>query len=182
MTLAWPITLSELHDGDLTLLPWNRVNEIPEVMDDLIVASNDQRMQRYTHVPEGYTASMAESFLGEDEAVRWALVEDGRYCGNIGLRLDHLDFAHVSVGYATAPWARGKGLMTRALRLVRDYAFAHGVFRFQVKAEVNNVASRHVAESAGFIFEGVQRGGEILRGKANDLAVYALLATDKVSD
>lgn len=174
--------MKNLLDGDLTLLPWKNVRDIEGVKMDLFTCCRDERMLRFTTIPEGYTEEMAESFLSQNDAVRWALVHQGRYCGNIELRLDHLDYAHVNVGYSTAPWARGKGLMSRALRLVRDYAFEQGVFRFELKADVNNSASRHVADVNGFRFEGVQRGGEILRGSVIDLAVYALLSTDQVSE
>lgn len=182
MSFVWPMDTPEMHAGDLILLPWKRVKEIPNVVDDLVESCTDERMTTFTTVPLGYTTEMAESFLDSEDAVRWALVHDSRYCGNIELRLDNLDSAHVNVGYATAPWARGKGLMTTALRLVRDHAFAEGVFRFVVKAGVDNPASRHVAESAGFLFEGIERGGETLRGVRRDLAVYALLSTDLVEE
>lgn len=181
MNFSWPIETPELRAGELTLVPWKNAHTIPNVVEDLVESCVDERMTTFTMVPLNYTKDMAESFLGDHDVVRWALVHDGRYCGNIELRLDNQEFAHINVGYATAPWARGKGLMTTALRLVRDHAFSQGAFRFEVKANVDNAASRHVAEASGFRFEGIQRGGEILRGKVNDLAVYALLSTDDVA-
>lgn len=68
--------------------------------------------------------------------------------------------------------------MTRAVRLVSEHAFAHGFHRLVIRAAVDNAASRQVAEQAGYTFEGVNRGGELLHGEFIDLAQYARLAGD----
>lgn len=181
MTFEWPIAVPELSDGDLTLVPSSEAIKIPNMLKDLTETCRDPRMLEFTNVPLDYTEEMAAAFVDDPAAVRWALLHNDRYSGNIELRLDNLAFAHVNVGYSTSPWARGKGLQSRALRLVRDHAFSEGVFRFTVKAAVHNSASRHVAESNGFQFEGIQRGGEIVHGKVMDLAVYAALSTDDLN-
>jgi RimJ/RimL family protein N-acetyltransferase len=46
---------------------------------------------------------------------------------------------------------------TRALVLVTGLAFEQGAGRVQLRADVENVASRRVAEKAGFTAEGVLR-------------------------
>ncbi|OFS27112.1 hypothetical protein HMPREF3162_02765 [Brevibacterium sp. HMSC07C04] len=79
----------------------------------------------------------------------------------------------------TAPWARGQGFMTAAVRLVTDFAFARGAQRVEICVHPDNAASRRVAEKAGFRFEGMRRNGEILRGEVRDLAVYSTIP-DKV--
>lgn len=76
---------------------------------------------------------------------------EGRYCGNIALRVAE-EQAAGELGYCTAPWARGRGLTTRAVRLVTDHAFAHGLRELVLRAAVDNAASRRVAEAAGFTF------------------------------
>ena len=52
-----------LVDGDLTLLPWRHVMSLPGVRDDLVAASNDPEMVRWTTVPHPYTAAHADEFL-----------------------------------------------------------------------------------------------------------------------
>lgn len=175
---SWPIPLEELTDGVVTLRAFRA-----EDVDDIFASSTDSRMREFTQVPLEYSPEMAESYTQKSEDLtRWAITcteFDGRYCGSIELRLTDEDIPAVSVGYNTSPWARGQGVQSRALKLVSAYAFAQGVHRIEVEAATNNPASRHVAESAGYTFEGVQRHGECLRGQFNDLAVYSLLATDK---
>ncbi|MDO4916328.1 MAG: GNAT family protein [Rothia sp. (in: high G+C Gram-positive bacteria)] len=171
---SWPIPLEELTDGVVTLRCMQESDK-----NDIVESCRDPRTQQYTHVPSDYTPQMADEFIANtDNTVRWAIEFKGRYCGVIELRLVTDEVPAVSVGYWTSPWARGQGLQSRALKLVSAYAFAQGVHRIEVKAATNNPASRHVAESAGYTFEGVQRHGECLRGQFNDLAVYSLLATD----
>lgn len=174
----WPAPTAELTDGVVTLRPMRRDDAA-----DIFASSTDERMQQFTHVPREYTDEMAISYATEvgSTIIRWAITSaelDGRYCGSLELRLIDEEIPAVSVGYNTSPWARGRGVQTRALQLAMEYAFSQGVARVEVKAAVTNSASRHVAESAGCIFEGVQRAGERLFGELQDLAVYSKLASD----
>lgn len=175
--ISWPLPVTELSDGVVTLRAF-RAGDV----DDIFESSTDERMRRFTHVPWDYTRQMAEEFTKKPEDMtRWAIscAEFGeRYCGTIELRMLDEEIPAVSVGYNTSPWARGRGLQTRALRLASEYAFAEGVYRVEVKAAANNSASRHVAEAAGFTFEGIARAGEKLHGEFNDMAVYSRLASD----
>ena len=68
--------------------------------------------------------------------------------------------------------------MRRAVAMVSSHAFDQGVHRLEIRAGVDNAASRHVAEVCGYTFEGIIRDGELLHGKFHDLAQYSLLATD----
>jgi RimJ/RimL family protein N-acetyltransferase len=44
---------------------------------------------------------------------RFAIAYGGRFAGSVDLRFDGIGGAEV--GFGLAPWARGKGVMTRAL-------------------------------------------------------------------
>lgn len=179
MAFSWPIPCPTLRDGELGLVPWGEVASISNVRDDLIESCNDPRMVRWTQVPHPYTAEHAEAFLEVPaDELRWALVVDGRYSGNVALRLGSEQHRAAEFGYSVAQWARGRGLATRAVRLVSDHALAHGVHRLVIRASVENAASRHVAEQCGYTFEGVLRGAELLRGEFIDHVQYARLATD----
>lgn len=84
------------------------------------------------------------------------------------------------IGYWVAPWARGRGVATAAVRLLVDWAFDElGDGRVELMASPANTASCRVAEKAGLRFEGVLRGREATReGHRRDLAVFGLLASD----
>lgn len=178
MIFTWPFSPQPAADQELKLIPWKQADEIPGVVEDLTATSRDSLMLEFTQVPENYTEAMAESFLADKQAVRWAITVNNRYCGNIEFRLESEESRIASVGYSISPWARGKGLATRALKLATHQVFEQGVFRLELRAAVHNQPSRATAEKAGFTFEGVARAGEQLRGKVHDLAVYSRLATD----
>lgn len=159
----WPVPCVELADAAVTLLPWPCVRTIPGVREDVRVASTDPRAVEFTTIPSPYTEEMLDAYLGEPgpDCVRWALVASGRYAGSIELRRER---DSVSFGYNTAPWARGRGLMTRAVNAVATYAFACGVPRLVIRALPGNAASRHVAEANGFTYAG-ERGDNVVYEK-----------------
>lgn len=60
------------------------------------------------------------------------------------------------VGYGVRPAFRGRGLTSRALRLLREWAFTDGGLHcLELGAKVDNIASRKAAEGGGFISERV---------------------------
>ncbi|TDD16347.1 GNAT family N-acetyltransferase [Nonomuraea diastatica] len=62
------------------------------------------------------------------------------------------------IGYSLVPSHRGKGLMTRAVRLLVDWAFASTpLHRIVAGTEAGNTASQRVLERAEFSREGVHR-------------------------
>jgi RimJ/RimL family protein N-acetyltransferase len=61
-----------------------------------------------------------------------------------------------TVGYWLAPEARGRGVMTEALRAVVSWAREeHGIRRLVLTTHPDNVASQRVAERAGFVRVGL---------------------------
>jgi RimJ/RimL family protein N-acetyltransferase len=112
-------------------------------------------------------------------AVAFAIVSDGgQPVGSIELRVIDHEHAIGELGYWAAPEARGRGLTTRAVRLVSHWAIAElGAQRLQIRADVENVPSCRVAERAGFSFEGVLRSSGLNSrlGRRIDYAVYSLL-------
>ena len=80
----------------------------------------------------------------------------------------------------TAPAARGRGVITRALGLVARWAFDDlGIERLQLTTHVDNPASQRVAEKCGFQREGLLRKYGLQRGERVDLVMFARLPGDR---
>jgi RimJ/RimL family protein N-acetyltransferase len=85
------------------------------------------------------------------------------------------------VGYWVRRESRGQGVATRATRLAAGWALGTcGMKRLQLRADSRNVASQHVAESAGFRREGVLRSVRFnaRQGRRVDFVMYSLLADE----
>jgi [ribosomal protein S5]-alanine N-acetyltransferase len=83
------------------------------------------------------------------------------------------------VGYWLLPEARGRGLATRAVRLVSQWALRDlGLARLGLYAEPWNRASQRVAERAGFHLEGTLRAYAEIDGRRADFVSYSLLPGD----
>lgn len=81
------------------------------------------------------------------------------------------------VGYGIIDRFRGKGYATRALRILRDWAFNQaGYARLELGIKEGNLASVRVAENSNFIFESV-RSGRLKNADgsySNELHYYSL--------
>ena len=83
-----------------------------------------------------------------------------------------------SLGYWLDAGHTGRGIMTRTVRAFCEYGFhSLGLHRLQIRAALENHASRRIPERLGFTFEGVLREAQYIRGKYLDHALYALLRT-----
>lgn len=66
--------------------------------------------------------------------------------------------ARAEVGYGLRPGFRGRGIATRAVRLLARWGFeAGGLARLEAGIAVGNTASRRVVERVGFRLEGTRR-------------------------
>ena len=110
--------------------------------------------------------SYAEMLLAGAVLVWWALGYR-KAAGVFGLvmlarfRLSLVFKAHetaVGIGYWTAPETQGKGLATRAVRLLSRWALQHAeVIRIEALLDPCDVASRRVGENSGFQPDGQLR-------------------------
>ncbi len=81
----------------------------------------------------------------------------------------------VELGYAVAPWARGRGAATETLRQLTRWAFAEGLQRVTAIISVDNPASSRVAEKVGYTFEGVLRSLHVVDGRRGDMQSWSIL-------
>lgn len=90
-----------------------------------------------------------------------------------------------NIAYAVTREHRGRGYAPRAVRLLAEAGLTRfGFRRVELICDVDNAASRRVAEKAGFISEGVRRGSgwfqniPELAGSPRDEVVYSLTTAD----
>jgi RimJ/RimL family protein N-acetyltransferase len=122
---------------------------------------------------EGWSGGREPTFVIEDAASR-SLV------GSIAVHRRPDDPGRAAVGYWLSPEARGRGVATRAVRLVVRWAFEveQGLVRMELLTLVGNEASGRVALRAGFAREGVLRRYLPFRGDLVDAVMYARLRDD----
>jgi RimJ/RimL family protein N-acetyltransferase len=169
-----------LTDGVVTLRPWRA-----EDVDPLVALCDDPEIVRFTRVPTPYTRDDALMFMAQKvaieergEAVSLAVVDaDDRLLGSIDVRRG--TDGRASIGYLVGAGARGRGVASRATRLLARWALAEwGVARLEIHVRPDNPASQRVAERAGFTREGVLRSYLELRGRRYDSVVFSLLPDD----
>jgi RimJ/RimL family protein N-acetyltransferase len=168
--MRFPEDVPVLDDGVVRLRPHTAAD-----VDDAFAMCADAEFQRWTTVPVPYRRSNAEHFLLEKIPAGWrdggfwgwAIEHDGRFAGTIDLRDGSANGGEI--GFGLAPWARGRGLTTRAARLVAAYAFEGFGWDVLVwRAIVGNWASRRVAWKAGFSRFGTAPGSAVQRGVRHD--------------
>jgi RimJ/RimL family protein N-acetyltransferase len=82
------------------------------------------------------------------------------------------------IAYLAGPDGRGRGLMSRGVRLVCGWLFDQGVGRIEVRTHPDNAPSQRVAERCGFQREGLERMSIWLLGLRADAIVWSLLPSD----
>lgn len=171
-----------LFDGVVTLRPWGEDGDV-----EAITAScNDRAIAEFLEmIPSPYTEADAREYIlgtrqgwAEGTSSNFAVVLDGRAVGSIGIRWLDPEQGVAEVGYWVSPDARGRGVCTRAVRLVSRWALEEGrTERLQLRADEQNLASRKVAENAGFTEEGTLRSSRynLRLGRRIDFVMYSLL-------
>ena len=142
-----------LTDGPVVVRPM-READIPAV----VAACRDPEISRWTRVPSPYTREDAERFLAisatearAGQGVALTVADDAdRFAGTIGImELDGRGYGEI--GYWIAAEARGRGVASRAVVLLRDWAHATlGLTTIEILPHRDNVPSQRVAERAGF--------------------------------
>jgi RimJ/RimL family protein N-acetyltransferase len=171
-----------IRAGQIILRPFAE-DDIPWVY----AVSLDSAVQKYLEIPSPYRLEHAEHFVREMAIRAWdrreraefvvEQVGDGTRLGRVGLGLDRLGGAQI--GYWMDPAARGRGVATGAVRALCGWAFdVLGLGLIEWRAEVGNVASRRVAEKAGFRFEAVLRQRLVHRGQRVDAWIGSLLRAE----
>jgi RimJ/RimL family protein N-acetyltransferase len=154
----------------------------------IVAACQDPEIPRWTRVPDSYGNSDARDWLDAQRQLRDAGAElhlvvvdarDDELLGSIGLVAIDWKDRRGSIGYWIASEARGRGVATRAVRLLAAWAFDElGLGRVEIKSHPDNAASHRVAERVGFTREGMLRSHALIKGRRRDMVVFSLLPGD----
>jgi len=181
----FPEGVPTLTDGAVTLRPHRSTDA-----DGALEQARDPLSRRWTTVPLEYHRGDAQRFVSQVMPGGWledsewgfaveAADDDGipRYAGTVSLR--HEGSGRAEVAFGAHPWARGRGVMERALRLLLPWGFAERGLRTVVwQAHRGNWASRRLAWRLGFRLEGELRRWLPQRGELRDAWVGTLLPDD----
>lgn len=175
-----PSPVPDLTDGVVRLRALGEADVGAGARDEwsVVAQCRDPDSIRWTTVPLDYSPAMGEEFLvatrrrwREGTSFTFAIADAGAdgFLGSLDLRAD-LPGTY-RIGFGLGPWARGRGLMTRALRLALAWAFAPeelGARQLAWESFVGNWASRKAAWQVGFRGFATVRGLSEQRGAAMD--------------
>jgi RimJ/RimL family protein N-acetyltransferase/nitrite reductase/ring-hydroxylating ferredoxin subunit len=173
-----------LGDGTIVLRPF-RADDAA----DVTATCQDPEIQRWIPIiPIPYTDADARRFIlmtlqawHDGTGYEFAIVDAAtdRYLGSVGLHLGPNPRRH-AIGYFVAPEARGRGIATRAVRLLTQWAFGHlPIERLALWTLPGNVPSQSVAENAGFRYEGLVRNWESDRDDTPvDVVMFSMTPED----
>ncbi|HSE98579.1 MAG TPA: GNAT family protein [Blastocatellia bacterium] len=167
----------ELDLGSLIIREWRVGDE-----ESLVRHANNRKIWLNVRDAFPYPYTMADAVQwvrkagSDDPLTSFAIVIDGEAVGGIGVVLQQDVFRRsAEIGYWLSEGYWGRGIVTRALRAMTDYAFANfdlcriyaGVFEW-------NPASMRVLEKCGYQLEGRMKKAVIKDGTIMDDFIYAI--------
>jgi len=172
--------VTQLVDGDIRLAPLNA--EHGDAMDALARGDGVARFTRVPiPVPDGFGAAWVERYVRnrqEGTQAGFAILdtESGQFLGFVALVKLELEMQQAEAGYIVASEARGRGVATRALRLLTAWAFDEfPLERIELLMSAENRGSEVVAQRCGYTREGVLRSIYFKQGMRDDTIVYSML-------
>ncbi len=153
----------------------------------LAMRSNAEGM---LHVPRPIMQNLDEAHafiellqakLLSGEGVNWAIVQKAtnKFAGNICHFNFKTEASRSEVGYMLHPSYFRQGIMYEALRTVLDWGFdTLKINSVEAVIVEENIASRRLAEKAGFVLEGTKRQSCFHNNQYWNQCHYGLLATE----
>ncbi|RRR96058.1 GNAT family N-acetyltransferase [Glycomyces terrestris] len=128
------------------------------------------------------TRRLLEAYAAKAEADTgriWGIWLDGVLVGGVLFRTFDTRMETAEAGCWLEPAAVGRGLVTRAVTAIIDWAVEErGIHRVDWYAAVGNTASLNVARRLGMTREGVLRDAYLHRGERYDMEVWSVLAPE----
>lgn len=165
--------------SDVTL----RLMDISDIDDFMVWATDDKVSQFCTW----------ETCTSKEEAINYmvnsviphpwlrAICVTGRAVGYILVTpFKGNDVCRCEIGYVLASKYWGKGIATRAVKMVASTIFLERphLERLDAWVDVDNLGSQRVLEKAGFHREAVVRKYMLIKARPRDMVIFSLLSTD----
>jgi ribosomal-protein-alanine N-acetyltransferase len=168
-----------LRAGELVLRPWAQAD-----VASLVRAYSQPDIRRW-HARSLDEAEAREWIVSRSEHWRseiggdWAVADGGGVVGRVGLREIDLAAGRGEVSYWVLAEARGRGIATRALCAMTDWAFDRlGLHRLELTHATANAVSCRVARAACYAVEGTKRKETLHLDGWHDMHLHARLAAD----
>lgn len=169
----------ELEGDECLIRAWRESDR-----ESLLRFANNRRIWRNLRdrFPHPYTEAHADAWFAlcreHPEHAGWAIEVERTAVGGISLATNQDVYAKTGeIGYWLGePWW-GRGIMTRAVRMVSDHAFARlGLERIEAPVFAWNPASMRVLEKCGYEREATLRRSVFKDGQLIDCMLYVRLA------
>ncbi len=142
---------------------------LPDVVTDL--ASSRAYLQSYADKAAADTGRI------------YGIWDDGKLVGGVLFRVMDVQIGTAEAGCWLEPAAAGRGLVTRAVRVIIDWAIGErGLHRIEWQVASGNAASIAVARRLGMRKDGVLRESYPYHGKRHDIQVWSVLAPEWRAD
>jgi len=177
-----PLDSLPLTDGVVVVRPFAAA-DAPVVAD----ATRDDEIVRWTLTDEAMPADRIDQWIADavgdlrdGTTMRLAIVDAAADApvGQIGIAPDWQHEIGEIFYWMTAA-ARGRGLTTRAVRLVTAWGLGPlALARVEISVDSRNAPSLAVARAAGFVEEGRLRSAHVFKGERIDTVLFSRLPTD----
>jgi ribosomal-protein-alanine N-acetyltransferase len=172
-----------IEAGDIQLLPVT-----PSDIAGFLELLEDEDVSSFTPLRRGgglpYVEELVDRYANgwiNETSADFAILsaKDGFFLGYAGLVRLELDARQAQLGYMVSPHARNRGVATRAVNALTDWAFSQlGLIRVELRISDDNIASLIVAERCGYTREGVLRSAHTKDGRRTDLSIWSRLLSD----
>ena len=169
-------------EPDIRIVPLERSD-----LGDLTSMRDDPQVVRFTRMPDPPPVDFFESWFSRYEDGRvdgtreaFAIVDGERNVLGIALApaIDR-ETATVELGYVIHGHARGRGVATRALELLTDWAFTElAAHRLELYISPANEGSKRVAAKNGYVYEGTLRSMYFKQAVREDTEIWSKLPSD----
>ncbi|MGE5377135.1 MAG: GNAT family N-acetyltransferase [Bacteroidota bacterium] len=125
-----------------------------------------------------YVQELEEYFPLPDPPMEMGIWWNGSLAGELMLSRLQESYIAAEFGYWIAEEAEGRGLVTRCVSALMDYAIGEmGVERFVIGCAVDNLRSRAIPERLGYRLQATVPDGEVVGDFVYDRVIYGIRST-----